>query len=194
MEEPQRSPDPILDALHFAAQKHRDQRRKDRNASPYINHPIEVAYTLSAVGAVTDSVTLRAAILHDTIEDTETTSDELNQLFGAEISLLVQEISDDTSLPKERRKQLQIERAQGISDKAKLIRLADKICNVRDVTHTPPAQWTVERRRAYLDWTEEVVSGCRGVNEELERCYDDVLRRGREVLSDVLHEGSTSDH
>ncbi len=190
MSEFHQSPDPLLEALHFAAQKHRDQRRKDRNASPYINHPIEVAYTLSTVAGVTDIVTLKAAILHDTIEDTETTPGELAQLFGRDVSSLVQEITDDTSLPKEHRKHLQVERAHNLSDRAKLIRIADKICNISDVTHAPPAQWSVERRSAYLDWTEAVVQGCRGVNEALERRYDEVLNTGRVLLNNETPVGS----
>jgi guanosine-3',5'-bis(diphosphate) 3'-pyrophosphohydrolase len=182
--------DTLLEALHFAAQKHRDQRRKDQNASPYINHPIAVAYTLSAIGGVTDSVTLIAAVLHDTIEDTETTPQELSQLFGSEVAHLVEEITDDTALPKERRKQLQIERARNLSEKAKLIRLADKICNVRDVTHSPPAHWPVERRMAYLDWTEAVVRGCKGVNAALDLQYEKVLSAGRMLLKEASPVGS----
>ncbi|MDH3251810.1 MAG: HD domain-containing protein [Ignavibacteria bacterium] len=183
---PDRSPDPaaLLKAVHFAAEKHREQRRKDRAASPYINHPIEVAHLLATLAGVTDSDTLIAAILHDTIEDTETTAEELEQEFGGRVRSLVEEMTDDKTLPKELRKQLQVENAPGISEAAKCIRLADKICNVRDVTDAPPEHWSIERRRGYLDWTEEVVSGCRGVHETLERHYDDVLRRGRFILNE----------
>ncbi len=173
----------LMKAVHFAAQKHREQRRKDRAASPYINHPIEVAHLLATVGGVTDLVTLMAAVLHDTIEDTETSPRELQDVFGERVRVLVEELTDDTTLPKEIRKQLQVERAPGISQEAKLIRLADKICNVRDVTEAPPVFWSLRRRRAYLDWTERVVSGFRGVNEPLERHYDNVLHRGRTVLN-----------
>ena len=102
--------------------------------------------------------------------------------FGREIRLLVQELSDDKSLLKADRKRLQIERAPLLSERAKLIKLGDKICNVRDVTHRPPAHWPIERRREYLDWTERVVAGCRGVSPTLEEYYDRVLREGRELL------------
>jgi GTP diphosphokinase / guanosine-3',5'-bis(diphosphate) 3'-diphosphatase len=173
----------LLKAVHFAAEKHREQRRKDRAASPYINHPIEVAHLLATIAGVTDPTTLMAAVLHDTIEDTETSPDELQQEFGERVRVLVEEVTDDTTLPKDIRKQLQVERAPGISREAKLIRLADKICNVRDVTDAPPVFWSVRRRRAYLDWTEQVVSGFRGVNESLELYYDGVLHRGRIVLN-----------
>jgi (p)ppGpp synthase/HD superfamily hydrolase len=173
----------LLQALHFSAQKHRDQRRKDHRGSPYINHPIEVAAVLATVGGVGDLTTLIAAILHDTIEDTQTTPDEVEQRFGREVRLLVEEMTDDKSLDKQVRKQLQIEHAQNASHRAKLIKLGDKICNVRDVTHEPPAGWDLERRREYLDWTERVVAGCRGASAELEAYYDQLLREGRKALT-----------
>lgn len=173
----------ILRAVHFAADKHRDQRRKDAEASPYINHPIEVAETLARVGRVSDLAALQAAILHDTIEDTETSPDELEEVFGTEVRDLVEEVTDDKSLLKHERKQHQVEHAPHLSDRAKTIKLADKICNTRDVGHAPPAHWSVERRLEYLSWSETVVAGCRGVNEHLERYYDEVLARARDALS-----------
>ena len=172
----------LLDALEFAAYKHRAQRRKDADASPYINHPIEVANILATRGGVTDLATLMAAVLHDTIEDTETTPEELQARFGPEVRGLVLEVTDDKRRPKAERKQLQVEHAPLCSSKAKVIKLGDKIANVRDVTNTPPASWNVARRREYLDWTERVVQGCRGVNPALESYYDEVLRAGHAVL------------
>jgi guanosine-3',5'-bis(diphosphate) 3'-pyrophosphohydrolase len=172
----------LLRALAFSAKQHRDQRRKDREASPYINHPIEVAHVLASVGGVTDVTVLVAAILHDTIEDTETTAAELEEAFGRDVRALVEEMTDDKRLPKAERKRLQVEHAPHKSYRAKLIKLGDKICNVRDVTHAPPADWTTSRRREYLDWTEQVVAGCRGVNAALERCYDQALADGRARL------------
>jgi (p)ppGpp synthase/HD superfamily hydrolase len=173
----------LLNAIQFAAHRHRDQRRKDTGASPYINHPIAVAHTLAGVGGVTDIVTLVGAVLHDTIEDTETTPEELEAAFGIKVRNLVAEVTDDKCLPKEMRKQLQIDHAPHVSARAKAIKLGDKICNVRDVTSSPPSDWPLGRRQAYLDWTEQVIAGCRGTNEALERCYDDALRAGRTVLA-----------
>jgi guanosine-3',5'-bis(diphosphate) 3'-pyrophosphohydrolase len=173
----------LLMALHFSAEKHRHQRRKDHLASPYINHPIEVATVLATVGGVQDLTTLVAAILHDTIEDTDTTPEELERHFGPEVLGLVVEMTDDKALAKAERKRLQIVHARAASHRAKLIKLGDKICNVRDVTHAPPAGWTAERRREYLDWTEQVVAGCRGANAQLEQRFDMVLAEGRAALS-----------
>src|SRR2546428_7321677 len=138
---------PWLHALKFAAEKHRNQRRKDADASPYINHPIAVASVLATEAAVTDKATFLAALLHDTVEDTGTTLQQLEQLFGPEVAALVGEMSDDKSLPKETRKRLQVEHAPGASPKAKRLKIADKICNVRDVAENPPASWSLERRR-----------------------------------------------
>jgi guanosine-3',5'-bis(diphosphate) 3'-pyrophosphohydrolase len=176
----------LLIALQFAADKHRTQRRKDAEESPYINHPIQVATILATKGGVTDLPTLLAAVLHDTIEDTKTTPEELEDHFGPEVRSLVLEVTDDKQLPKEERKRLQIEHAPLRSLKAKLIKLGDKIANVRDVTATPPTDWDPERRRAYLDWTEQVVHGCRGCNPGLEACYDEALRVGRAGLGAQL--------
>jgi len=172
----------LLKALHFAADKHRDQRRKDIEASPYINHPIEVAELLARVGDVQDLVTLQAAILHDTLEDTKTTVEELDAAFGADVRHVVEEVTDDKRLPRVERKRLQIEHAPHLSSRAKLVKLADKISNVRAVTQTPPANWPLSRRQEYLDWTEKVVAGLRGCNPQLEKLYDEVLSQGRGVL------------
>ena len=172
----------ILKAAHFAADRHRDQRRKGVDASPYINHPIEVAETLARVGGVSDLATLQAALLHDTIEDTKTSAAELEEVFGAEVSDLVGEVTDDKSLPKKERKQKQIDHSPHLSTRAKLIKLADKICNTRDIAHSSPDDWSEERRVQYLNWSEAVVAGCRGVNTHLEGYYDEVLQRARELL------------
>ena len=179
--EPQSPLRPILEALLFAARKHRDQRRKDADASPYINHPIEVAELLARTG-VDDLVTLRGAVLHDTIEDTETTADEVEGAFGAEVRSVVLEETDDKSLPKAKRKRLQIEHAPHLSERARQIKIADKISNVRAMAKEPPKDWSLERRSEYLDWSERVVQGCRGVNPALEAIYDDALAEGRRVL------------
>lgn len=173
----------LLRALQFSARRHRDQRRKDSNGSPYINHPIEVASLLANEGNVSDLTALLAAILHDTVEDTETTPEEIGAEFGNAVRELVEELSDDKTLPKAERKRLQVERAPLISDRAKWIKIADKICNVRDVTHAPPSEWSKARRQEYLDWTERVVAGCRGSNPALEKHYDRVLREGRLKLA-----------
>lgn len=172
----------LLQALHFAALKHRDQRRKDEEASPYINHPIEVAELIARVGQLTDIVVLQSAVLHDTVEDTMTTPEEVEAFFGREVRSVVEEVTDDKSLPKAQRKLLQIEHAPHLSPQARLVKLADKISNVRSVTETPPAGWSVARRREYLDWTERVVAGLRGCNAPLEALYDQILQQGRDSL------------
>ena len=171
----------LLGALHFAADKHRDQRRKGREASPYINHPIEVAEVLARLGGVTDVRVLQAAILHDTLEDTETTPGELEERFGPEVAGIVAEVTDDKGLAKAERKRIQVEHAQHLSDEARLVKLADKIANVRSLVDAPP-DWPLERRSAYLDWAEQVIAGCRGTNAALEQYFDDTLARARAEL------------
>jgi len=165
----------LLYAVNFAADKHRDQRRKGVELSPYINHPIQVAELITRVGGVDDLTVLIAAILHDTIEDTETNFDEIENVFGSEVRDLVAEVTDDKSLPKAERKKRQVEHTARISDRAKLIKIADKTCNVRDIAHSPPEDWNMRRRIGYLKWAGQVVDGCRGTNQRLERYFDETL-------------------
>jgi guanosine-3',5'-bis(diphosphate) 3'-pyrophosphohydrolase len=167
----------LIDALSFAADKHRNQRRKDKEASPYINHPIALARILAVEGGVDDAVVLCAAVLHDTVEDTETSYDELAAQFGREIADVVLEVTDDKALPKAERKQLQVERAPQLSRAAKLVKLADKIANVRDVADHPPSEWPLERRRDYFDWAKRVVDGLRGTHAGLEAAFDAACAR-----------------
>lgn len=172
----------LIRAAAFAAHKHRDQRRKDAEASPYINHPLAVAALLSEAG-VDDEVVLAAALLHDTIEDTDTTADELRAEFGAEVTSIVLEVTDDKSLPKARRKELQVEHAPHMSDGAKAVKLADKICNLRDILETPPASWPAERKAAYFDWAGQVVAGLRGTNHALEARFDALMARAPRAVA-----------
>lgn len=172
----------IFDALRFAAVRHSRQRRKDVDGTPYINHPIAVVDTLWRVGGLRHVPTLVAGILHDTLEDTDTAPEELRALFGEEVADVVLEVTDDKALPKGERKRLQVERAPHGTVAAKCVKLADKICNLRDVIHNPPPNWPLERRREYLDWAERVVGGLRGVNRPLEEMFDRLLREGRELL------------
>ncbi|MBI3892462.1 MAG: bifunctional (p)ppGpp synthetase/guanosine-3',5'-bis(diphosphate) 3'-pyrophosphohydrolase [Candidatus Wallbacteria bacterium] len=167
----------LLRSLLFAAEKHRDQRRKGVDASPYINHPIAVAEILANTGGVKDSCVLAAALLHDTIEDTQTTREELESNFGPEVAAIVLEVTDDKSLPKSRRKQHQIEHAPHLSVNAKLVKLGDKICNLRDVANSPPVDWSLERRRDYFEWARQVVEGIRGTNGALEKVFDDAYAK-----------------
>ena len=173
----------FLKALAFAAGKHRRQRGKDAENSPYINHPIAVATVLAVQGDVSDEATLIAAVLHDTVEDTQTTFRELEQNFGAEVTELVRELTDDKSLEKTERKRLQIEHAPHASPRAKEIKIADKICNVRNLVDSPPADWTLQRRREYVAWSEQVVAGCRGVNAKLDAAFDEAIRKAKSVLA-----------
>lgn len=168
----------VLKALAFAAHKHRDQRRKDNNASPYINHPIALATVLCNEGGITDVNVLCVALLHDTIEDTETTPTELTELFGKTISDLVMEVTDDKSLPKAERKRLQIEHAANASYEAKLVKLADKISNLRDIANCPPADWDLKRKREYFDWAKKVVDQVRETNPVLEGIFDEIYTKG----------------
>ena len=170
----------ILKAVNFAAIKHRGDKRKDAGQSPYINHPISVAFIISEIGGVDDPEVLAAALLHDTVEDTDTTPEELEDLFGKRVRTLVEEVSDDKSLPKAERKEKQIQHAKSISKGAALIKLGDKISNVTDVLDNPPTDWDDDRREKYLNWAKKVIDNCPKVNERLENHFAELLKeRGK---------------
>jgi GTP diphosphokinase / guanosine-3',5'-bis(diphosphate) 3'-diphosphatase len=172
----------IFRALAFAARKHRHQRRKDDAATPYINHLIAVGHILTAIGGVSDAPTLTAAILHDTLEDTDATAAELEAEFGPQVRALVQEVTDDKRLPKEQRKHLQIARAGQTSPAARCVKLADKIANVQDLVASPPSAWSVGRKLDYVEWAEAVVNALRGANADLEHHFDQLCQRVRQTL------------
>ena len=163
----------LLRALAFAAYKHRKCRRKDVEASPYINHPISLADILCNEGHVTDVHMICRTLLHDTVEDTDTTEGELVNEFGATIAAIVMDVTDDKTLPKLERKQQQIEHAAHIRDEDQLVKLADKISNLRDVAENPPPDWSLERRQEYFDWAKRVIDRLRGVHGPLEAIFDE---------------------
>lgn len=169
----------LTQAISFAAKKHTDQKRKGADGQPYINHPLEVLNLLTTVGRVEDFDVLIAAVLHDTIEDTETTEEEIKKLFGARVCKMVLELTDDKTLPKAIRKQLQIEHAPHISKGAQQIKLCDKISNIGDVMENPPDGWSLKRRIEYVEWGENVVAGLRGANEPLEKHFDELIAKAK---------------
>lgn len=166
----------LLKALSFAAHKHKDQRRKDIHASPYINHPISLANILCNEAHVTDIDVICGALLHDTVEDTKTTPEELEQEFGETIKNIVMDVTDNKLLPKAERKQAQIDHAAHISDKAKLVKLADKISNLRDVAINPPPDWPLERRQEYFDWAKKVIDQVGSVHPVLEQLFNEAYK------------------
>ncbi|XP_035210670.1 guanosine-3',5'-bis(diphosphate) 3'-pyrophosphohydrolase MESH1-like isoform X2 [Stegodyphus dumicola] len=158
----------VIKAANFAAIKHRKQKRKDIEETPYINHPIGVANILTSEGGICDPVVLQAALLHDTVEDTATTLEEIEEHFGAAVRNIVAEVTDDKSLPYGIRKQMQIEKAKKCSYEAKLVKLADKLYNLRDLQKSTPIGWTNRRVEEYFLWAAEVVKNLQGTHSKLE--------------------------
>ncbi len=167
----------LLQAASFAAKKHHGQNRKGESAEPYIVHPLGVANLLVKVGKVIDYDILIAAVLHDTIEDTETSAEEIAEKFGAAVCSYVLEVTDDKNLSKEEQKLKQIEHAPHLSTGAKQIKLADKISNITDIMENPAVGWLKERKLEYVSWGEKVVAGLRGANEHLEEHFDELTAR-----------------
>jgi guanosine-3',5'-bis(diphosphate) 3'-pyrophosphohydrolase len=166
----QPAPTPIADvlrALDFAAERHREQRRKGPNGAPYVNHLIEVAALLANAGGVTDPDVLMAAVLHDVIEDTRTLAEEVERRFGPRVRELVCHLSDDKALPKAERKRLALVHLVHASDAVKLIKLADACSNVR----SPPSDWPVQRIRDYLEWARQAARLCAGTSPGLDRVF-----------------------
>ncbi|XP_034053459.1 guanosine-3',5'-bis(diphosphate) 3'-pyrophosphohydrolase MESH1 [Gymnodraco acuticeps] len=167
----------LLETVNFAAEKHRNQRRKDPEATPYINHPIGVARIISHEGGVANIEVLQAALLHDTVEDTDTSFAELEAKFGPIVARIVQEVTDDKSLSKQDRKRQQVEHAAHCSRQAKVVKLADKLYNLRDLNRCTPSGWTAERVQEYFVWASEVVKGLRGTNYALEERLEELFRQ-----------------
>src|SRR5258708_19529469 len=155
-------------AADYAARQHIAQRRKGETAEPYINPLTEVAALLAEATGGEDVVLLMGGLLHDTLEDTDTTYEDLVRRFGPEVAALVAEVTDDKSLRREERKRLQIDKTPGKSRRAKLLKLADKTSNLRSLVQSPPKGWTEERLRDYVQWADAVVRSCRGLNPTLE--------------------------
>jgi GTP diphosphokinase / guanosine-3',5'-bis(diphosphate) 3'-diphosphatase len=166
----------ILSAARFAAEKHAQQRRKSENGEPYFNHLLEVAELIAASSPELDVELMMAAFLHDTVEDTGVTLQELEQRFGKDVAALVAEVTDDKSLPKEIRKQLQVEHTPDKSPRAQTLKLADKISNLRAIISSPPVGWSRERKRQYFEWARQVVSGIASPNELLKSEFDKTYR------------------
>lgn len=169
-------------ALDFAAGKHTDHRRKGVRGEPYVNHLIEVAHLVAEATAGEDPMAIAAAVLHDTLEDTDATREELEEHFGTEIASIVAEVTDDKRLTKDERKQHQVDSAPHASRRAKLVKLADKISNLRSMQTSPPADWKLERKVEYFEWAATVVAGLRGTNPELEALFDTAYREGLDQL------------
>jgi guanosine-3',5'-bis(diphosphate) 3'-pyrophosphohydrolase len=168
----------ILEAAYFAAKKHTNQRRKNVEDTPYINHPVEVAFLLASVGGITDEDILSAALLHDTIEDTDTHPGEIESQFGPVVLKYVQEVTDDKSLPSYERKKMQEKHAGTLSDGATLIKLADRISNLRSVTSEPPRWWTAQRQIDYFEWSHRVFINLRKLNTPLELLFQKEYNEG----------------
>ena len=170
----------VLKATQFAALKHCDQRRKD-GKTPYIIHPISVAMILSEIGSIEDLEILSAALLHDTLEDTDTSAHELDKIFGSRVRIIVEELTDNDMLTFSQRKQMQIDNALYLSKDATLVRIADKISNVSDVIENPPPEWNQKRCNKYVDWAEAVMNNCQKVNQDLENHFFELLTEYRKL-------------
>jgi len=183
----------FLKALHLSARQHASQRRKDALASAYINHPIHLVKVLWEVGKVREPDVLIAALLHDTLEDTvercspeyDRLAQEIGGLFGSDVRSVVEEVTDDKCQSYKERKKKQIQHAGSLSRHAKLVKLADKISNVSDILINPPAKWTVNKKREYLEWAGKVVKEIRGTNEALEKEFDTWVSKGHGILDDL---------
>lgn len=171
----------ILDAAHFAARKHAGQRRKGAAGEPYINHLLEVAELVASALDAPDPNLVIAALLHDTVEDAGVTADELAHRFSPDVADLVMELTDDKTLPKAERKRLQILNAPKKSVRAQVIKLADKISNLRSILNSPPVDWDEQRKRQYFEWARQVISGLRQPNPVLLAEFEKTYQRYREL-------------
>ena len=166
----------LLKAADFAADKHKMQRRKGYLRIPYINHPLKVALILTDAGESSIDLII-SALLHDVLEDTPTTKNEIENIFGLNVLSIIIEVTDNMSLSEKERKAEQIIKAPGLSDSAKKIKIADKICNIRDILNYP-IHWSRKRKLRYVEWSKQVVDCCCGVNQVLDEWFEEVYKKG----------------
>ena len=165
----------VLRAADLAAQWHVHQRRKGAAGEPYINHLLEVSHLVTQATNGSEPNVVIAALLHDAIEDQDVTAQTIASEFGQHIANIVLEVTDDKSLPKNERKRLQIGTAPHKSREAKLVKLADKISNIRAIANSPAPDWTVRRKLEYVRWAKDVVAGLRGTSPWLEEKFDEAV-------------------
>jgi len=183
----------ILKAASFAAEMHRGQLRKDAESTAYINHPLNVTRILAEEGGIVDAEILACALLHDTIEDTETSKEELALHFGERIASIVAELTDDKTITdKDERKRLQVFNAPHKSAAAALVKLADKTANVRDVGSRPAVGWTIARRLEYLDWAQRVVGALPVREHRLNEIFNESVSNSRRLIASGEHIASTN--
>lgn len=173
----------IAKAHDFAARKHAAQRRKGADQEPYVNHPAEVAYLVAVATDGKDPAAVAAAQLHDVIEDQDVTREEIAREFSEEIADLVVEVTDDKALPKRERKRLKIERAPFMSRRGKILKLSDITANLRSLLRSPPIEWSIETKREYLGWANQMAIGLRGVSAWLDAQFDEAARKLDEALT-----------
>lgn len=173
----------LTQAFTFAAERHSAQRRKGADKSPYVNHLAEVANLVSEATAGRDVNLVIAALLHDTVEDVGVTPEEIREKFGDDVVNIVEAVSDDKSLPKAERKRLQIEHAPHLPRRVQILKIADKIANLRTTISDPPEGWDIQSRCDYFIWSKKVVDGCRGASAYLEREFDALYDEGMAVFA-----------
>jgi guanosine-3',5'-bis(diphosphate) 3'-pyrophosphohydrolase len=161
----------VIRAAYFAGEKHRLQRRSDVEQTPYINHPLELAHILTEEGGINCLDTICASLLHDTLEDTDTSSDELKKHFGDVIASIVMEVSNDMTLSSQQRRVYELEKVVSLSHKAKLVKIADKLANIRDVSTMPPMGWTREKKQDYFDFALEIINQIGSVSPRLHQIF-----------------------
>ena len=176
----------VLKAADTAARWHAHQRRKGSAQEPYINHLLEVAMLVADATGGTDTNLVIAALLHDAIEDCKVPKELIAETFGEDVASIVEEVTDDKNLAKEIRKAKQVETASTKSPRAKLLKLADKTSNLRAVATSPPVDWSVARRQAYVDWSREVLKGLRGANKKLEEQFDQAAAAAERSFSPTI--------
>jgi (p)ppGpp synthase/HD superfamily hydrolase len=173
----------VARAFDFAARAHAAQRRKGMRAEPYVNHLAEVALLLAEATGGEDPALVAAGLLHDTIEDTDTSREQLEREFGPEIAGIVAEVTDDKSLPQHERKERQVRSAPGKSARARMLKVADKTANLRSVLESPPVGWSRRRKAEYFAWSRRVVEACGAVSDYLEARFREAHAMGVDALS-----------
>lgn len=178
----------LFEALSFSADKHRLQKRKDATGTPYINHPLGVARNIAFLDSLTGkekSDIINGAILHDTIEDTDTTYEEIQIRFNKEVADIVQEVTNKKELSSEESKKYELERAKTLSLPASLIRISDKIENIKDINNLQPVNWEKWRKINYCEWAKALVDNIKIEHVAVKQLKNLFLQRYYETLNSL---------
>jgi len=165
----------VLGAAIFATEKHKSQVRSNEKKTPYIIHPIEVADLVMKIGHVYDKDVLITALLHDVMDDTQTTYEQITSLYGTKVSSYLEEMTSKQGLSLKEQKKQQIMQAFRQNPSVAIIKLSDKLSNLKTLATSPPPSWSRDRIDQYFQWAQTVIENLPESNQLLKKAVKNVI-------------------